>query len=246
MRARLAISASSQQCELREVVLRDKPQALVQASPKATVPVLVLPSSQVLEQSLDIMLWALQQHDPEGWLAPEHGNLDAMLALIGECDEVFKPALDRYKYPQRFSYEHVGGSAAKPGLPKAVATLADDNNALDAAAADRAGVVAPAESIDAHRTRALAHRSAGADWLFTLDARLAGHKCLFGSRVSLADMAIAPFVRQYAHVDREWFDAQAWVHLRTWLDVWMASDLFAGVMTKYRPWAPDSDVVLFP
>lgn len=70
MRARLALAVSGQVCELREVVLKSKPQGLLQASPKGTVPVLVLPSSQVLEQSLDIMLWALRHHDPEGWLTP--------------------------------------------------------------------------------------------------------------------------------------------------------------------------------
>ena len=68
MRARLAIAASSTVVELREVVLARKPQALLQASPKATVPVLVLPDSTVLEQSLDIMLWALRRHDPQQWL----------------------------------------------------------------------------------------------------------------------------------------------------------------------------------
>ena len=68
MRARLALAVSGQRCELREVVLKAKPQGLLQASPKGTVPVLVLPSGQVLEQSLDIMLWALGQHDPQRWL----------------------------------------------------------------------------------------------------------------------------------------------------------------------------------
>ena len=102
MRARLALAVSGQVCELREVVLRNKPQGLLQASPKGTVPVLVLPGGQVLEQSLDIMLWALAQHDPEGWLAPSNGTVAAMLALIAECDGPFKQALDRCKYPSRY------------------------------------------------------------------------------------------------------------------------------------------------
>ena len=102
MRARLALAVSGQACELREVVLKNKPRGLLQASPKGTVPVLVLPSSQVLEQSLDIMLWALRQHDPEGWLTPSHGNLQDMLALIAQCDGPFKQALDRCKYPGRY------------------------------------------------------------------------------------------------------------------------------------------------
>jgi hypothetical protein len=68
IRARLAIKVSGVRVALREVVLRDKPAALLLASPKATVPVLQLPDGQVLEQSLDIMRWALEQHDPQGWL----------------------------------------------------------------------------------------------------------------------------------------------------------------------------------
>ena len=80
MRARLALAVSGQACELREVVLRNKPAALLQASPKGTVPVLVLSDGRVLDQSLDIMLWALARNDPGGWLAPSHGSVADMLA----------------------------------------------------------------------------------------------------------------------------------------------------------------------
>jgi glutathione S-transferase len=103
MRARLALLASGITCELREVVLRDKPAGLLAASPKGTVPVLITPDGQVIDQSLDIMLWALRQRDPEHWLQPETGSLDDALALIARCDGDFKPHLDRYKYPQRFA-----------------------------------------------------------------------------------------------------------------------------------------------
>jgi glutathione S-transferase len=105
MRARFALLISGQCCELREVVLRDKPAELHAASAKATVPVLVLPDGTVLEQSLDIMLWALHQCDPQGWLIPDQGSLDEMLALITQCDGDFKSHLDCYKYPER--YENV-------------------------------------------------------------------------------------------------------------------------------------------
>ena len=100
MRARMALWASGQHCELREVVLRDKPAELLAASPKGTVPVLVLADGTVIEQSLAIMQWALQRNDPMGWLAP---GLDNMLALVAECDGDFKHHLDRYKYPQRYA-----------------------------------------------------------------------------------------------------------------------------------------------
>ena len=102
MRARLAAAASGERCELREVVLKNKPAEMLAASPKGTVPVLVLPNATVLEQSLDIMLWALRRNDPLRWLEPGAGTLADMLALVAECDDQFKPQLDRYKYPARF------------------------------------------------------------------------------------------------------------------------------------------------
>lgn len=99
IRARLALAISGTEVALREVVLRDKPAALLAASPKATVPVLVLPDGALLDESLRIMLWALQAHDPRGWLEPDMAEAEASIAL---CDGAFKQALDRCKYPERF------------------------------------------------------------------------------------------------------------------------------------------------
>jgi glutathione S-transferase len=96
MRARMAIWSSGIQVEIREVVLRDKPVSLITASPKATVPVLILPCGQVIDESIDIMRWALAQNDPDGWLER------ADLPLIAQNDGPFKAALDRYKYPHRY------------------------------------------------------------------------------------------------------------------------------------------------
>ena len=107
MRARLALAHAGLACELREINLRDKPQALLDASPKGTVPVLVLQDGRVIEQSLDIMLHALQASDPDGWLTPTQGTLDEMLALIARNDNFFKQALDRCKYPERYTAEAV-------------------------------------------------------------------------------------------------------------------------------------------
>jgi glutathione S-transferase len=98
MRARLALLASGIEYEHREVVLRDKPAELLAASPKGTVPVLVLPSGQVIDQSVDIMLWSLRQNDLYRWLDNEK---DA-LTLMDQCDGEFKYHLDRYKYPSRY------------------------------------------------------------------------------------------------------------------------------------------------
>ena len=103
MRARLALLASGIQVELREVVLRNKPPELLAASPKGTVPVLITPAGLVIDQSLDIMLWALRQNDPAHWLPADSATCDAGMALLARCDGEFKHHLDRYKYPQRFA-----------------------------------------------------------------------------------------------------------------------------------------------
>lgn len=95
MRARLALTVSGRRCELREVKISAKPEAMLTASPKGTVPVLVLPDGQVIDESLDIMRWALSAHDPEGWFTRDDP------ALIARNDGPFKRDLDRYKYPDR-------------------------------------------------------------------------------------------------------------------------------------------------
>ena len=201
IRARLAIAASGLSVELREVVLKNKPAELLAASAKGTVPVLVLPNGQVIDESLDVMLWALGQHDPYEWLEPKNAeaavsSMADMLALIAANDGAFKHSLDRYKYPHRFTAEHQGVDAT---------------------------------------SFAQRHRSGGAAWLCTLEPQLEnGH--LFGSRASLADMALLPFTRQFAYTDTAWFAAQPWPRLQAWLAVFEASSLYAGVMGKHTPW----------
>lgn len=104
MRARMALLSAGIDVELREVVLRDKPQSMIDASPKATVPVLIQSDGTVIDESLEIMVWALVENDPNDWMTPESGTLDDMLALIAQNDGPFKHHLDRYKYHTR--YEH--------------------------------------------------------------------------------------------------------------------------------------------
>ncbi len=206
MRARLGFAVSGQRCELREMVLRNKAPELLAASPKATVPVLVLPNGQVIDQSLDIMRWALQQSDPGHWLAPSNGTPQAMQALIAVNDGPFKQHLDRYKYPNRYPQEHDGDE----------------------------------------RLFASRHRAAGALWLAELQDRLASHAWLFGPAASLADMAVLPFVRQFAHTNAAWFESQPWPHLHGWLMRWEASLLFQTVMQKYPPWLSGQVGAAFP
>ena len=191
MRARMALLASGTVCELREVKLSDKPAAMIEASSKATVPVLVLPGDEVVEESLDIMDWALDRSDPEGWLARRDTS------LIAACDGRFKHALDRYKYPDRHDSD-------------------------------------PAE-----------HRSAGLTFLQTLDARLAKQPQLQGEVRGYTDIAIMPFVRQFAATDRDWFAAQDLPALTRWLENHLASDLFAACMVRHPPWTgQDAPVTL--
>ncbi len=191
IRARLALAYAGLTCELREIKLRDKPQAMLDASPKATVPVLVLADGKVIDQSLDVMLHALAARDADGWLQPTEGALADMLALIERNDQFFKPALDRSKYPDRHSAEAVAQAA------------------VDAAA-----------------------------WLSSLDQQLAATGYLFGLNPSLADMALRPFVRQFAAIDKDAWARQPWPHLQAWLQRFLDSALFAEVMETYPVWVP--------
>jgi glutathione S-transferase len=197
MRARLALASSGLAVELREVALRSKPAELLAASAKGTVPVLVLPGGEVIDESLGVMLWALRQRDPDGWLA---GDIDGMLTLIATNDGDFKQHLDRYKYPNRFHAEY---EAEHSGDAEAFAAL---------------------------------HRAAGAEWLSSLQHRLREQNWLFGDSASLADMAVLPFVRQFAHTDAAWFAAQPWPQLAGWLARFEASALYQSVMDKHAPW----------
>ena len=87
---------------LREIRLRDKPTEFFSASPNATVPVLVQPDGHVIDESRDIMIWALQQSDPRGWLRPWQADREFCDAFIDRLDGPFKQQLDRYKYASRF------------------------------------------------------------------------------------------------------------------------------------------------
>jgi glutathione S-transferase len=101
MRARMALLVSGVVFDLREILLRDKPVEMLAVSPKGTVPVLVLPDARVIDESLDIMCWALAQNDPDHWLD------GANEALIAANDGPFKSALDRYKYPRRYDVDPI-------------------------------------------------------------------------------------------------------------------------------------------
>ena len=153
---------------------------------------LVLPDGQVIDESLDIMRWALANRDPEDWLARDDAK------LIAANDGAFKRALDGYKYPER------------------------------------------------HPCEPFVHRERGLTFLREIDARVSVGGQLCGSERGLADVAVMPFVRQFATVDQEWFSTQSLPHLRKWLDGHLASDLFNASMMRVATWAPEDLPIVFP
>ncbi len=194
IRARLGIASAGITVELREVVLRDKPQAFLLTSPSNTVPCLDT-GDIVIDESFDIMLWALRHNDPEDWLVMPDEGFD----LVRQNDSSFKQALDRYKYAIRHVDVDVDAEKQKAGL-----------------------------------------------FLANLDDRLAGQSFLFGDTAKLADMAILPFVRQFSHVDLDWFNEQSWENVQRWLEAFKSSDRFQRVMAKYTQWSETADPVIFP
>ncbi|OJI93271.1 glutathione S-transferase [Planktotalea frisia] len=192
MRARLAIASAGLRPEHREIVLRDKAREFLAASPKGTVPV-VVDGERVIEQSLDVMRWALGQNDPEGLLDLSE---DA-LGLIEQCDGPFKEALDRTKYVSRYGSDP-----------------------------------------DAERANAQV-------FLDLLGTRLSQNQYLCGAKITLADIAIFPFIRQFAHIDRARFDTDAPESLRNWLDAFLTSERFASIMQKYPKWEAGDPLLWF-
>ena len=197
MRARMALCAARIEVEIREVRLSDKPQQLLHVSPSGTVPVLQLASGQVLIESLEIMRWALEQCDPEGWLQCAPAAPEA--ALIAENDGGFKAALDRYKYADR------------------------------------------------HPQKTQTHWRAEAErFVVVLESLLQGRDYLFGSRCSLADVAIFPMLRQFAAVEREWFNTAPYPRLTGWLQRFFDDQIFVASMGKLPFWRAGDAARQFP
>ncbi|MEP6557718.1 MAG: glutathione S-transferase [Burkholderiales bacterium] len=196
MRARMALLQAGRKFQAFEIVLRDKPAALVALSTKATVPVLRLPDGHVLEESLDIMAWAFEANDPVGWWhrAQSADNVE----LLRLNDGTFKHHLDRYKYPQRFPQD--------------------------------------TDTREVHRAQAMAAL------LAPLEGRLQRESFLGGTTACAADMAIFPFVRQFAGVEPAWFAEQRLPALQAWLSNWSSSALFMTCMRKI----PTQTMVDFP
>ncbi|MCL9800574.1 glutathione S-transferase [Pseudomonas sp. AKS31] len=181
MRARMALRYSGVPVDIIEVSLKAKPAEMLAISPKGTVPVLDA-GGRVIDESLEIMRWALAQNDPQDWLLDDDSRI---AELIDANDQGFKLHLNRYKYAERY-----------PEQPMEV------------------------------------YRAEGALFLQRLDELLTDRQYLLADHASLADIALLPFVRQFAHVDREWFAQTPYVRLQAWLQRFLESELFTSIMKK--------------
>lgn len=180
----MALAISEVKLEIREIKLREKPEEMLAASPKGTVPVLVLEDGSVIDESIDVMRWALSRNDPEDWLLGDDR------ALIETIDGPFKHHLDRYKYVNR------------------------------------------------HDSEPEDHRAACLEMLVQLEARLTRSTYLCSNLRSMADAAIMPFVRQFAHTDLDWFNGLSLPRVQRWLAEFKASPMFQQIMVKRDQWAP--------
>jgi len=193
IRARLCIAYASINLEIREVSLANKPIQMLALSPKGTVPVLQL-ENKVIDESLEIIRWALNQSDPDNWLATDCEA--EQLSLIEENDHKFKIHLDKYKYWDRF-----------PEQPQAF------------------------------------YRHQAEPFIANLESLLNNKTYLFGSKICRADIAILPFIRQFAFVDKAWFDQANYPAVQHWLNEFMASSLFVQIMEKQPIWEMNSPIV---
>ena len=178
--------------EVREVKLSNMPEQLLTLSPKATVPVLQLPDGRVVDESLDIMRWALSNSDPNHWLA----DITKCDSLIEQSDNEFKPLLDYYKYAERHT-----------------------------------------------ELSQLEHRHKAEPFIKMLDTRLQLHSYLMGDQINLADIAILPFIRQFAGVDPIWFNQSQYTAVQNWLNQFVESNLFLSIMQKYSIWQEQDDTI---
>jgi glutathione S-transferase len=185
MRARLALRYAGCAVQVCEVAMKNKPAELLALSPKGTVPVLAT-ADGVLEESLDIMRWALAQNDPQDWrLQADPAAAQHAEALIARNDSVFKTQVNLYKYAERY----------------------------------------PEHSREHYRQQA-------EPWLAELEGLLEGRPYLLAGHPSLADAALLPLMRQFAGVEPQWFAEAAYPRVRSWLQGWLASELFKAIMAK--------------
>ncbi len=199
IRTRMTLDYTGIPVELRDILLKDKPADMTLASPKATVPVLKVSNREVLEESLDIMNWALAQCDPENWLPDNPLLRGQIFSLVEQNDGPFKEFLDRYKYHVRF----------------------------------------PESSREEYRSKC-------EQFLTVLESRLADQKYLMSDDITYADIAIFPFLRQFANSDRNWFDQAPYPRIQQWLKGLTTSKRFLRIMRKNPIWEEGTPGIPFP
>ena len=192
IRARMALAHTQISVELREILLSERPDKLYAISSKGTVPVLELEDGQVIDESFDIIMWALDQTNTD-WMEI---NPDQQLKMIHANDHEFKPWLDKYKYHQRHP-EH---------------TKEYYQDQCDA-------------------------------FLSNYNEILKMQPYLIGEKIQLLDVAVFPFVRQFAFVDLQYFETK-YFNLNQWLLARKDSGLFNSIMDKYIQWEPDHDPMI--
>jgi glutathione S-transferase len=189
MRAHMALKYSGIKVELREVELQNYPPQALEISPKATVPVLHLPEGTVIDESWDILKWALAQNDPDQWLGEDNEHaLDAEI-LIETNDFSFKQDLDHYKYADRHP-----------------------------------------EHTEEH------YRKKCEKFIEELEEMLSENRFLLCDKLSLADIGVFPFVRQFSLVNKVWFDQAPYPHVRQWLNTLIDTQLFKNAFEKHQFW----------
>jgi len=187
----MAIALVSIRIELREILLKDRPKELYEISSKGTVPVMHFNDGKIIDESLDIMLWA-----------NDYGNLSLLIdeifqmKLIRKNDDEFKYWLDRYKYFDRYLENPYSYYQQKCSI-----------------------------------------------YLKKYEYLLKTSKYFISNKMQLVDIAIFPFIRQCANVDRVWFEDN-YKKLNCWLIEFEKSSLFQSVMTKYPQWKKNDDPIL--
>ena len=195
MRARMVLLHSKIQYEIREIKLSNKPKEMLAISPKGTVPVLILENGDILDESLDVMLWAIEQGNLRNLF---NSGKKEILDLIKINDGEFKDAIDRYKY-----------SSLYPEKPM------------------------------------IEYRKMGELFLEKIESYLEKNKFIFGKNISLADLAIFPFIRQFCRVDIDWFNSSLFKKIKEWTLVFEGSENFIDIMRKIKPWTTGDKPTLF-
>ena len=183
----MALAYTNTKVEIREISLKDRPQELYDASSKGTVPVIITIDEDVIDESLEIMLWALKNKDKQEWLSED---CSIELDIINKNDTLFKKWLDRYKYHDRYPERN-----KEFYREKCEKFLHEHENQL-------------------HKTNFLLY-----------------------DNLNIVDVALFPFIRQFANVNREWF-SKHYPNLDHWLESWIESTLFNSIMNKYEQWEP--------